>query len=295
MMFMRLRLLMIFLFGGLFLTYLGYREFKESQHVRAEPDRITCKTFDKRGPTENNHVELVAFTTADDAEYACMSSGRGNPNYFALALVPVYSRTRNSVPNGDEFRTILQFHGVNGYKDLDRQLESGLVQGVCVGKASQLSPEAQAVLTDSYPGLDFHACRIIKVGGVIPNAKRALLMMLGGGAMVLCFGGYMFWAFKSGSTSQHLNSKQKVDTSDPNFMKKRMPTELDPEKFRESRRDFAPANTEATEEDPAVESEEDLAYRRQFAEQYGLSTDVMDKEAKKNSDDGSWTPTTLEY
>jgi len=82
--------------------------------------------------------------------------------------------------------------------------------------------------------------------------------------------------------------------------KKRTPTKTNPRKFQQSEGQpvSKPTNDASTNPEPKVDmpkqSEEDTAYRREFAQRYGIGADLMDESSKEKKED-NWTPQSLNY
>ena len=228
-------------------------------------------------PEDNYHVELSAFKTTSDMWHASLSHA-GNDTFYSAVWVPVYPLKRVSEPKGERLKIILRFNNVMGEAELEKLLEEATITGV-VNPKGCLPSEAADILEEGYPGLDCENCYVIGVNQPVPSKARALGFFAGGMACISVFGGWMFWAFKDSGRTKY-GGDAKVDTSAPDFMTKRLSTDIDPERFMQTEMMKRAPDAEnecdagfGEEEELAPMSfkDEDLAYRKEFAEKYGLS------------------------
>lgn len=295
---MKCKLIFLFFGLGIALAVTGYGEWKQSANVQAEPEQIACAVFEARGPRDNNHIELSGFNVTKDMYFAYEESAIG----YSQCLVPVFPLNRNTQPKNHEFRVILEFRNVKGDGDLLRLVQQRSVTGITGTCGSSLNHEFRDILEGGYPGINLDKCNVIRVGRSVPTAAGGLTKMGGGSCLVFGMLGLGIWNFKKGRSRMKWGGNAKVDTSGTDFMANRISTTTNPQKFREAearreqlRPEPEPAELKPEESDTDQSvCEEELAYRRQFAQRYGIQGETMDA---PDSDDptSSSSQSTLSY
>lgn len=264
----KLRLLFALVGLGAAMCFMGYSEWNLAAKVKADPDVVPCAVFESRGPLDNAHLRLTAFQSTEDMYCAYEEQEYGSG--YSIVLVPVFPLNRPNDPKNEDLRVILRFYNVQDDADLVQRVDEHVATGISESMGSSLHHEFRSILKDGYPGIQLDKCHVVNVDQRLPSRSRAMGMMAFGATAIFAFVGILGWSF-SGD-----NSRSSVtNTASPDYMAKRMPTELDPAKFQQSSK--ASDSGVSLASSPA--DAEMNSYQREFEERYGISSEKAGQSA----------------
>jgi hypothetical protein len=186
--------------GGL-LIFLGIRETRLNAVAQAEPQRISCAQLESRGPGDNAHVLMTDFLMCDFYVYE-----EGVGSRWERAWVPVvplggeYHRQLVELtgPNGEiegemppppDFKVIVEFPGATDVEYLSEMAEEDEIHGTIVNVIRKLDPETKKLIEGTYD-VDADACWVL-VEGRTPGGASRVWSYMGGGVILILFGGFM--------------------------------------------------------------------------------------------------------
>jgi hypothetical protein len=172
------------LVGAVVCGVCGYREVKIRSAAKAEPQTITCAELEANGPGDNAHVIMTDFYLCD---FAYVYEARGplwtrafvpavpKGSDFHKSLVAAMDKRRSDdrgVQLPPEMRVIVEAPDATCEWDITHLGEQEEIQGTIVNVLHNLDDEAQVMLEESYPGVDFDNVWILEVGlGPVSSGK----------------------------------------------------------------------------------------------------------------------------
>lgn len=203
------RILLVVIFGGGFLVWTGWKEFRLGQVAGHEPQQTDLVTIEAGERLENAHVVIPETTAAYFASVFEFKTGRGEGNREArptdkvtVTYVPLVSDNHpflrdlfakaqlhdgfenipdEEIPDFTDFAVLLKTKRFATVADIPDGLDDiDDIQGVFVNEIEPLSGEELALYQGAYPGVDFSRVLILEEGRTPTGVLGGVGMMVGG-------------------------------------------------------------------------------------------------------------------
>jgi len=190
-----MRLLLVLAATGIALFVQGYQQLKLYNVSSEHPRQITLRELVENGPGDNAHLLVSDFYLCTSAYIYEEKYGRcirawipalpGDDEY-ALRLDQAIDDDgiiEGEFPLPADIKVIVLVN-TESIEEIQQMSTEKTIEGMIINEIESLSPEENRLLSESYPGIDFNRCWILRKGQR-PPGKTKLMIFLGGGFVLL--------------------------------------------------------------------------------------------------------------
>ncbi len=217
---MRMQLVVIGV--GVAIVWLGFKEHRLASGASSEPQSISCRDLGANGPGANAHVRMTDHLLVYEA--FVVSARDPNSDSWDKSWVPAVpidsdfakrvaaATDEEETPPPDTF-SVLVYNSTGG-NDLGMGLElnSGRhlepVQGLVINEVEDLDADEVRILKQSYPKFDPKRVWIIQRGRTPSTGGRPLFSMIGGLALIIAGGFWMWSTHQAGGRAARANANR---------------------------------------------------------------------------------------
>lgn len=204
-------ILIVVVFGGGAMLWMGLREKKLAALAQAEPQVLTCRALQEHGPGANAHVRMTHFLLLVDSFAVEKKWNETSWTRAWIPAVPVegeFAKAWMEAPEGKRLRPpkdlrVLVELGKGDETLLQGVARADVLQGTVMNEIDALDGDVARILAASYPGVDPSRCWILQQGRVPKSGAAAWALVAVGVAMIV--------GSLAGGAYAHVYAKKRVE------------------------------------------------------------------------------------